>query len=266
MIRKYLVFMVLFGGPLVGGCVTNPVTGKEQLMFLSVQDDIELGKKLAPEMEKQSGGRVEDAAVQNYINSVGQKLAAVSGMPEMEFHYTAVNDKAVNAFALPGGYVYITKGLLKQLKDESQLAGVLGHETGHVTARHAAEAMSKQMGVELLLSIVTSDKTPQSVVQITQLVWNLKQMQYSRTDENEADSLGLGYMVKAGYDPWGMVETMKMLSEENESRPIEFLSTHPDPERRMSLLSEQIGQRYFNTSGLRRGKEDYEQFVLGKLN
>ena len=120
-------------------------------MLISESQELEIGKTYAPEIEKQMGGRIRNEAIQNYIDSVGQKVARVSHRPDLHYHFTALNHKSINAFALPGGYVFITKGMLEKLDNESELAGVLAHETTHIVARHSAEAMSRQIGIQLLL-------------------------------------------------------------------------------------------------------------------
>lgn len=110
------------------GCAINPVTGEEQLMLISEQQDIEIGRKFAPEVEKQMGGRIANESLQNYVDSVGQRIARVSHKPDLEYHFSAVEDKSINAMALPGGYVFITRGMLEKLMTEAQLAGILAHE------------------------------------------------------------------------------------------------------------------------------------------
>ena len=135
-------------------------------MLFDENQDVEMGKKYAPEVEKQLGGRIENSVLQNYIDSVGQKVAKVSQRPDIEYHFVALNDKTVNAFALPGGYIFITSGLLKKLTSESQLASVLAHETAHVVARDTMQSLSNEMGVELLLSAITTEKTPKTAVTI----------------------------------------------------------------------------------------------------
>jgi len=208
------------------GCAVNPVTGKEELMFFPEGQDIVIGRKYAPEVEKQMGGRIADEGLQNYIDSVGQRIARVSHKPDMEYHFVALNDKSVNAFALPGGYVFITKGMLEKLQTEAQLAAILAHETVHIVARDTSNAMSNQIGIDLLLSVVTSDKTPRGVLTAADLTQQILSLGYSREDERWADLAGLDYMVGAGYNPYGMVETMQMLQNQQKIRPVEFFSTH----------------------------------------
>src|SRR4030043_352761 len=145
------------------GCAVNPITGQEEFMLLGEQQDVELGKKYAPELEKEMGGRIADEALQNYINSVGQKVAKVSHRRDWDYHFVALDDDMVNAFALPGGYIFITKGMLKELTTESQLASVLAHETAHVVARDTAVLMSREIGIDILMAAAVSEKTSSTV-------------------------------------------------------------------------------------------------------
>ena len=248
------------------GCSVNLVTGETQLMLIPQNQDAQIGKQYAPEVEKELGNRIDDPILQNYINGVGQKIAQISHMPELDFHFTAVNDDSVNAMALPGGYIFITKGMLLLLDTEAQLAAILAHETTHVTARHSAQAMSRQIGIDVLISAASkSEKTPQTLLTVGQLAGQLTQLKYSRGDEYEADSYGMEYLVKAGYEPDGMVETMGILENLQKTRTIEFLSTHPSPENRKYYL-EDLKRGMASYGQLRKGREDYNKYVLSRLS
>jgi predicted Zn-dependent protease len=248
------------------GCATNLITGRDELMLIAEDQDFAIGKQYAPEVTRQMGGRIELPELQNYIDNVGQKIAAVCQRPQWQYHYVALNDNSVNAFALPGGYVFITKGMLEKLSSEAQLAAILGHETAHIVARHSSAQMSQQIGMEILLSAVTSERTPQGVLAAAGLGRQIIGLSYSREQETQADSAGLEYMVKAGYNPYGMFETMQILQEENTVRPIEFFSTHPSTENRIAKILEQIQRLYPSLSGGKVGAEDYRRYVLAKLN
>jgi predicted Zn-dependent protease len=250
---------------LLAGCVVNPVTGERQFMLLPESQDVEIGRTYAPEIEKQTGGRIENHVLQSYINGVGRKIGAVSHRPDLQFQFIAVNDESVNAFALPGGYVFVTKGMLKQLNSEAQLAGILAHETVHIVARHAAEAISWQIGTELLLSAATSDKTGQGVITTANLALQLLSLSFSRQDEREADLAGVDYMVSAGYDPHGMLQTMQILEQQNSIRLIQFLSSHPSPADRARLITEKIQTSYYPLASLKSGEQDYRKYVLEQL-
>jgi predicted Zn-dependent protease len=248
------------------GCAVNPVTGEEELMLFPEEQDIAIGRKYAPEVEKQMGGRIANQRLQNYIDSVGQRIVRVCHKPHLEYHFVALRDKSVNALTLPGGYVFVTRGMLKELKTEAQLAAILAHEIVHVVARDTSNVMSNQIGIDLLLSAVLSDKTPRGVLTAADLTRQILSLQYSREDEETADLVGLDYMVLAGYGPYGMVETMQMLQSRHEVRPIEFFSTHPSPKNRMIYLTQRIQTKYYSLAGLRIGREDYHRAVSQQLN
>ena len=263
--RKLIYFAVITFFVLIQGCVTNPITGRDEFMLFGEDRDIALGKQYAPEVKKELGGRIENPVLQNYIDGVGQKVAKVSQKPNFEYHYVALNDKMVNAFALPGGCIFITSGLLKKLTSEAQLASVLAHETAHVVARDTMQSLSNELGFQLLLSAITTEKTPQTAITIAKVTNQIIGLRYSREDEKTADLAGLDYMFAAGYNPNGMVETMKMLQEENKTRAIEFLSTHPNPENRIGYIEEHIMMNFFKPERLRIAAEDYQRNVLDQL-
>ncbi len=249
------------------GCAVNPITGQEELMFISENQDIEMGRKYAPEIEKHLGGKIDDPGLQNYIDSVGQRIARISHRPGWEYHFTAVEHKMVNAIALPGGHIFITKGMLKKLTTEAQLAALLAHEIVHITARHSSAAISRQMGLSFLLlgASVAGAKIPQDAGRLAGIALQLMGLKYSREHEREADVAGLDYMVVAGYNPYGAVELQQMLQEQDNVRPAEFLSSHPSPKNRIISLNARIQTRYDSPERLRIGKDDYRRSVLDRL-
>ncbi len=248
------------------GCAINPITGEEEIMFFPERDDIAIGQKYAPEIEKELGGRIDNPQLQNYIDFVGQKVARVSHSPDWDYHFVALKDKAVNAVSLPGGHVFVARGMLKKLDSEAQLAAVLSHEVAHVVARDAMNVMSTQIGVEVLLSAASSGKMPGDVMTAASLARQILSLRYSREDEETADQTGLDYMVRAGYNPYGMIETMQVLQNQHEGGPTDFFSTHPAPQNRIMYLREKIQTRYSNVAGLKTGKEDYHKNVLEQLS
>lgn len=251
---------------LLSGCAINPATGEEEMMFFSPEKDVALGRKYAPEIEKALGGRIPDENLQNYVNRIGQRIARVCHRPDLSYSYVAVDDKMTNALALPGGYVYITRGLLAELKTEAQLAAVLAHETGHVVARDTMAAISRQIGMAAVVAAVQVGADSRSAGAGAGFVAATLSLQYSREDEHDADITGLSYMTQAGYDPNGMVETMKILEELQTIRPVEFFSTHPNPESRIAYLEEKIARRYAGMTGLKTGREEYAKNVLEPLS
>lgn len=249
---------------LASGCAVNPATGQQDLMFYSPDKDVALGQKYAPQIEKALGGRFPDENLQSYVNRIGQRLARVCHRPDLAYHFAVVNEETENAFAVPGGYVYITTGLLEKLGSEAQLAAILGHEIGHVVARDTMVAMSRQTVMTAALVAALLSDSPDAA-QGTSFVANVLSLQYSRDDERDADVVGLAYMIQAGYDPNGMVETMRVLQQLQEVRPIEFFSTHPNPENRVLYLQETIERRYSTLGLLKEGQEEYAQSVLAVL-
>lgn len=268
MIRRAILATMLLGLmlALLSGCAINPVTGEEEMMFFSPEKDVELGRKYAPVIEKELGGRIPDENLQNYINQIGQKMARVCHRPDLSYHFAAVEEGGANALAVPGGYVYVTRDLLKELNSESQLAAILGHEVGHVVARDTMAAITRQIGTTAILAAAVAGNAPSEVTRATTFVSSVLTLQYSREDEKDADMTGLSYMTQAGYDPNGIVETMQILGGLQSFRPIEFFSTHPNPESRIAYLEDRIARRYSDLSGLKVGKEEYAEHVLAVLN
>jgi len=227
-----LLAAVLLAVLAAGGCATNPVTGKRQFSLVSSEQELSIGRDGYQAVLKEYG-RYDDARLQAYVDSVGQSLARVSQLPNLEWHFTLLDDPVVNAFAMPGGYIYITRGILAHLNSEAQLAGVLGHEIGHVTARHTASRITQQQiaGLGLGLASIFSESFRQ-YSNAAQTALGIIFLKYSRADENQADELGVGYAVKAGYDPREIPPTYAMLkrvSDRAGQKMPGFLSTHPDP-------------------------------------
>src|SRR5262249_18641583 len=216
----------------LASCATNPVSGKKELSLVSFQRELEIGRE-GHQAIVDEYGRYDDPKIAAYVDSVGQSLARVSHLPSIGWTFTVLDDPAVNAFATPGGYIYITRGILAHLNSEAQLAGVLGHEIGHVTARHTAQQITKQeiAGVGLTLASVLSQEF-RRYSDAAQSALGLLMLKYSRDDETQADELGVEYSARAGYDPREMPGTYRMLKRVGEragQRLPAFLSTHPDP-------------------------------------
>jgi predicted Zn-dependent protease len=265
MVRKFILLTGWLAVCFLAGCAVNPITGREELMLFPESYDVSIGQHYAPEIEKQMGGRIKDERLQSYVDYVGQKAAQAGHKPELDYHFTALEDKSVNAFALPGGYLFITRGMLEKLSTEAQLAGIWSHEIVHVVARDTMNAMSNQIGMDILLSTAMSDQTSSTVRTTVDLARQIMSLRYSRSDERTADLGGMDYMVAAGYNPYGMVETMQILQEQQKYRSIEFLSSHPDPANRVEYLTENIEWKYPDISDLTVGQEDYRRGVLERL-
>ena len=226
----------------------NPLTGEKQRVALSPEQEIALGLKSAPEMAAQMGGLSRNREARALVERVGQKLAretlAAKSPYKFSFHVLA-DPRTVNAFALPGGPVFITEALLRRLKTEGELAAVLGHEIGHVIARHSSERLAKQNLTQGLLGALVVGTGDYSAAQIGQVVGNLINMRYGREDELEADALGLRLAAQAGYDPRAMIGVMGTLAKASGgSQQPEFVSTHPAPENRAARIREQIAKQF----------------------
>ncbi len=265
--RKLVLLTISIGLCLSFGCAANPITGEDELMLdRDYHNDIKLGKEIAPQVEKELKGKIKDQVLQDYINGVGHKITRFSHNPDFDFNFVAVNDKSINAISLPGGRIFITKGLLLKFESESQLAGVLAHEIVHVVARDTENMMSKQTGMGVLFVLAASQARTQGEVAAADLALQLVTLKYSREDERTADLGGIDYMVRAGYNPNGMVETMQILQKEEASRSSDFFSTHPSPENRIDYLRARIQSHYSNSiAGTKVGQEDYQQYVLDRI-
>lgn len=236
-----------------GRSTLNPLTGKTQRIALTQEQEIALGLQAAPEMARQLGGLSTVEADRRLVKSVGDRI--VAALPEAaldypyDFHVLA-DQRTVNAFALPGGQIFITAALLSRLESEGQLAGVLAHEVGHVVGRHSAAQMAKSELLQGLIGATTvaasdSYDSARAAQAIASTVGNLIQLKYGRTDELESDRLGLAFMAAAGYDPRSMIRVMEILraASGGGGQP-EFASTHPDPGNRIESINEVLREMF----------------------
>lgn len=248
----------------------NPITGEKQRVQLTPRQEITLGLQARQKMAAQHGGLFPDQRLQAYVDQVGERLvrqsAAAQSPYQYEFHLLR-DARTINAFALPGGQIFITAALMGRLTSEAQLAGVLGHEIAHVVGRHGAEHIAKQqLGAALVnaVGVAASDDPSQArqAAIVAQAVNQLVSLKYGREDELESDRLGFRFMTEAGYDPRGIVELMKILEQASKGgRQPEFLSTHPNPGNRVGRLQELISQTYPNgvPNNLEDGRETFAQ-------
>jgi predicted Zn-dependent protease len=222
-------------------CATNQATGKRQLMLMSEAQEIAMGKE-ADQQAIAAYGLYPDPKVQAYVDGVGKGLAAHSEKPSLPWSFKVVDDPAVNAFALPGGYIYVTRGIMTHLRSEAGLVAVLGHEIGHVTGRHSANQMSKQqLAMGGLIVGMAVEPRLQRFGGLAQQALGLLFMKFGRDDENEADQLGLRYMTREAYDPREMLEVFAVLDRATQAeggggRMPDWLSTHPSPENRLARI------------------------------
>ena len=229
-----LVLVVLALG--LVSCAVNPVTGRRQLSLMSEAQEIALGTESDPHIVAEYG-LYDDPKVQAYVDAVGQKMAHLSHRPNLKFTFRVLDSPVINAFALPGGFVYITRGILAHMNSEAELAIVVGHEIGHVTARHGAEQYTRQQvaGIGLGIGSVLSENVARFGGAVQQAL-GLMFLKYGREEENQADDLGVEYALRAGYDAEVGVHFFEVLdrqSKESGSSMPEWLSTHPAPEGRI---------------------------------
>jgi len=226
----------------------NPVTGEEQHLSLAPQQEIALGLQAMPEMLQQYGGHHPDREAQALVDRVGQRVVAQSDAATTEwrwdFHLLA-DPRTVNAFALPGGQIFITAALLSQLETEGQLAGVLGHEVGHVVARHSAQRMAKQQLTQGITGAVLVAAGGGGEAQLAQMVGEMVNMKYGREDELQSDELGVRFMSQAGYDPRAMIGVQEILARQAGGQaPPEMFSTHPSAPNRIQTIEAAIAEVY----------------------
>jgi len=259
------VALILF--LLSGSCAMNPVSGGPELMLLSESDEIKLGKQTDAEVRKQYGV-YEDQKLNAYLNDMCQRLAKVSHRPNLPYKFEMVDASAVNAFAVPGGYVYFTRGILANLNSEAELAGVMGHEIGHITARHSAQQYSRaqlaQFGV-LVGGLFLGDL----VSGVAQLGVGMLFLSFSRDNERQADELGVEYASKAGYDGKelaGFFETLERMNPGSDRSGLPgWFSTHPSPEDRVVAVRKEAGewQKKLGMRGPKVNREVYLRHIDG---
>lgn len=231
---------------------TNPVTEEVQNISMTVEQEITLGQQAAPEMEAQFGGLSTNQELQARVTQIGEKVLASSEAKEapypFEFHVLA-DQETVNAFALPGGQVFVTEALINLLQSDGELAGVIAHEIVHVVGRHSAEQAARAQltegltGAAVIAAYDPSNPDSAQSAAMAQLIGQTINMKYGRDDELESDKLGVRYMSDAGYDPRALIRVMQVLAESSQGpRPPEFLSTHPDPGNRIEEIEAAIAE------------------------
>lgn len=239
-----------------GARVYNPVTDETQHISITVDQEVALGLQAAPEMAAQFGGLTDNAQAAALVERVGEAIVSASAAGEAPYDYEfyVLDDgQTINAFALPGGPIFITEGLLAGLETEGQLAGVLAHEVVHVAARHSAEQIAKTQltegltGAAVIAAYDPNDPSTQGTAQVAALIGQLVNLKFGRDDELESDRLGVRWMSDAGYDPRSMIRVMEILAEAGgPNRQPEFFSTHPDPGNRIARIEEAIQAEFPN--------------------
>lgn len=281
--RQLLWLMAIASGGVMTGCSVNPTTGKRQLMLMSASEERNIDQQHAPHQLSGDYGVVQDKVLQTYVADLGQRIGSLSHRPEMSYSCHALNANYINAYAFPGGTMGVTRGILLSMESEAELAALIGHEVGHVAARHTAQRMTKQTlagiavaGAGIALGSQTNNTTTALALGLGGIAAGALLASYSRSDERQADSLGVEYMTRAGYSPDGMVDLMNMLQNLSGRQPSmieQMFSSHPmSDERYRDAQREATGrygqhrnlpmhrERYMdNTASLRRIKPAIEQ-------
>ncbi len=245
---------------LLASCAVNPATGERMFSLVSESQEIEMGRESHPAIVG-SMGLYEDEEVQEYFDELGRRMAAISERPQLPWEFTVLDDPLINAFALPGGFVYVTRGIMVYMRSEAELVGVLGHEIGHVTARHSVEQISRQqlLQVGAGVGMILSPQVRANAAAVSQAL-QLVTLKFGRDDEMQSDDLGLRYMTALGYDPYHHASVFSMLgsvtSGGGDQIP-EWLSTHPNPENREGRILEAIHAR--EAAG-----EDFSDAIVGR--
>ena len=273
------ILSVLAGSVLLTcACATNPVTGNREIVLMSEAQELSLGRDGDAQIRNDMGV-YEDQSLQAYVEEVGFELAASSHRPELPWSFTIVDSPAINAFALPGGYIYLTRGIMAYLGDAAELAGVLGHEIGHVTARHAVQAYTRATGATLGMVMGSIFMPPMraspygapGLGDAAGTGLGLLLLRFGRDDETQADRLGAEYAVASGWDPHGvgdMLSTLARIAETNDRRGIpNWLATHPEPEDRVTNVASTVDELLATTSqaGLRVERSGYLNRIDGLL-
>lgn len=268
--RDFLGYAAMVSAALAGlpfmGCAVDPVTGKRQLMMMSREQEIGIDKAQSPFQFSSDYGVTQDTALNKYIEGVGKDMLSHVHRKDMPYTFNCVNATYVNAYAFPGGSIAVTRGILLELDNEAELAALLGHELGHVNARHSAEQASKSQLSSMLVGTLSILAATQGtgLGQLTQQLGVLSQgvflSSYSRDNEREADALGHEYMTSAGFTSTGFVGLMDMLNSMNKGKPSTtqmLFATHPMSSERLEAAVKRDGTQYKNTKGLSANRERY---------
>ncbi len=241
--RLLLISIVIL---LVPSCAVNPVTGKKQLMLMTEAQEISLGAQYDPTVIS-TFGLYQNDNLMALITEKGNEIRKISHRPNLEFHYRILDSPVINAFAVPGGYIYITRGILAHINNEAELMGIIGHEMGHVTARHTASQQSKQqLGQILLIGGMIASEDFRKFADYASQGMQLLFLKFSRDNEREADKLGVEYSTKIGYDAHKMADFFNVLNKmsiasDNAGIPT-FMSTHPDPGDRYNAVNTEASE------------------------
>ncbi len=229
--KKFIILLLIFSI----SCVTTGPGGKTDFIMISTAEEVEIGQQVASGVESQEK-LLKNSSVQNYVNSVGQKIVRVCDRRDVNYKFKVIDKDEINAFACPGGFIYIYTGLLDVLDNEAQLAGVLAHEVSHLVARHSVKKLQNIYGYSILAQIALGDKTEGVAGDIINVAAMLILQGYSRDNEFEADRYGILYMKNAGYNPKGMIqvfEKFEKMEGSSSSTALNLLASHPAPADRI---------------------------------
>lgn len=246
------------------GCAKNAATGRTQFDIMDRQQEIALGAQAAPELTAGYGGEVPDQVLRDYVTRIGLKVAAgvEKQYKNIPWKFTLLNSDVINAFALPGGQVFMSRALMERMTNEAQLAGVLGHECGHVTAEHIDQRIGRDYALQIGAAVggaVGGADYGEIISTVVSQGGGLFSLKYGRAEESEADALGLRYMTRAGYNPLGQLQVMEILRDASKGaggQP-EWLSTHPLPQTRIREIQVALKDKYAST-------QNNPQYVLGE--
>lgn len=281
-----VVFALLVPLVSLSGCATttSPVTGQKIIAYLSWDQEIEIGASAAPDLVEQSGGLVSDDAVAAYLTDMGDAMVEQiePGIPELPWEFGMLDADIVNAFSLPGGKVYISRGLASLLRTEAELAGVVGHEIGHVTARHANQRISRQLNLaaplilaDAAIGILIPRKNDGGAGMIAGVAAPILQvggkavsLRYDRAEEYEADEIGMRYMARAGYNPEGQRRVLSVLQQASGGGSFDLFSTHPAPKARVDRATKLLATQFADFTPPRGDgwfAERYESELLSRI-
>lgn len=223
------------------GCATiyNPATEKQEFIFITTPMEVALGSNVAMNISKEYKF-IKTPAITDRVSQIGEKIYKVSDRQDLKYHFAVVEDKEINAFTMPGGYIYINSGLMDIVNDD-ELACVIGHEVGHVAARHITKKLQAQLGYDILMNIALQKASASELQRAASITFDLVSLGYSREDELLADRLGAKYAYKAGYDPHAMITFLKKLKDiDKEEMGFVFLRSHPYTSKRIEMMEKEI--------------------------
>lgn len=240
----------------------DPLTGKKTYTLLSTEQEIKIGHSVIPSAINENEGLYPDKEVQNYVRDLGRRIASVTPR-DVDYQFYVVNSSQINAFALPGGPVFITRGILLKMEKENELVGVLAHELGHINARHHAKFLEKTYGMSMLIGILSiavhDSRYASAIVDLAQISAGLLQLKFSRDQENEADGLGVRFSYQAGYNPKGLLTMFQKFKSLEKRNTVEWLSTHPLPDTRIRNVEYLIATQYPQADRLKQDSSSFQR-------